>query len=345
MSLRIAVISAPRTGNTWLHHLLMDVYGISGFPVHTPGEVDWAGLPADCSVQIHWHRTPEFVRTLAETGFQVVTLVRHPLDVLISILQFSLSDSSTLLWLEGDCGDERPIYGAMPGSAAFRAYATGPRAATLLGVSREWWAAANGCGLRYEELVADTAGELARLTAALGAPPRRPVAEVIAGTTLPRMRARVGSNHHFWQGRPGLWKLLLTAPVAQEIMRAHAAYCEDFGYACDPDPQLTAAQADDNWIACLGSQVAERLQKERLQGLALKQSQAQCAQLEQANGLLHAELADLAARHADVQAELTYYQNLGWFPDPLRKKLRGLAQRYPGAASAFNRAVRRGRAA
>ena len=303
MSLRIAIISAPRAGNTWVHHMLMDAYGIPGYAVHNPDDLDWAGLPTDCSVQIHWHRTPSFVRALADARFRVVTLVRHPLDTLISVLQFCQNDSSTLRWLEGEYGDERPIYGAMPCSAAFRAYATGARAAVLLEVGREWWADAGG-GVRYEDLVADPAGGLERLTAALGAQPRRPVAEVIDRTTLPRMRERVGSNHHFWQGRPGLWKLLLTAPVADEVAGVHRAYCKEFAYACDPDPELTPAQADANWVACLAWQIEVRRRQQRAQAGFLKQSEARCAHLEQVRGQLELERGQLEARLSEAVRRL-----------------------------------------
>jgi len=196
--------------------------------------------------------------------------------------------------------------------------------------------------VRYEDLVADPAGGLERLTAALGAPPRRPPAVVIEGTTMSRMRDRVGSDHHFWQGRPGLWKLLLTAPVAEEIAGAHSAYCEQFGYACDPDPELTPAQADANWVACLGSQVAAKLQQQRVRNMAFNELKARCAHLELVNGQLQAGLDALKLRLEAVQEELAHYRRLGgWVPAPVTRSLHGLAQRFPGAAAAFKRVLRR----
>ena len=65
----------------------------------------------------------------------------------------------------------------------------------------------------------------------------------------PHRDERTGVGHHFWQGRPGLWKLLLTAPIAQRISQTHADCFRELGYRCDADPELTASQADANWVA------------------------------------------------------------------------------------------------
>jgi hypothetical protein len=46
-------------------------------------------------LQLHWHRTPElFGRLLERHGFRVVSIARHPFDVLLSILQFVASQPS-----------------------------------------------------------------------------------------------------------------------------------------------------------------------------------------------------------------------------------------------------------
>src|SRR5262245_44560627 len=84
--LRIVVISTPRSGNTWLRHLLAKIYGSQELAVHNPADVDWAAIPVDCILQIHWRPTPEFLSLLERHGFRVVVLARHPFDVLLSIL-------------------------------------------------------------------------------------------------------------------------------------------------------------------------------------------------------------------------------------------------------------------
>jgi hypothetical protein len=270
MALRIAVISTPRTGSTWLRMLLMEAYGIPGFAVHRPDDLNWADLPEECVVQLHWHRTPALVHRLREEGFRVVCVTRHPLDVLISILQFCLHDDSTLQWLNGEGGSERPIHGAMPGSATFLEYGAGPRAAALMTVSREWAPAPECLRVRYENLVADAEGELRRIAEALGEPTRRLIAEIVDSATIPKLRVRTDVAHHFWQGCPGLWRSLMISPAIERLAAAHHAYCAELGYSCDADPLLVAVQADANWLALIWPQVAEKLRAYRPlhQGLA-----------------------------------------------------------------------------
>ncbi len=190
-------------------------------------------------------------------------MARHPLDVLISILQFCMHDDSTLQWMNGEGGDERAIQGAMPGSAVFQEYAAGPRAAALMTVSREWAAAPECIRVRYETLIADNSGELTRITEELGEPARRLISEVTEGATIPKLRDRTGAKHHFWQGREGLWRSLFIPQAVERLAAAHQAYCAELGYLCDGDPQLGESQADANWLALLWPQVTEKLRDRR----------------------------------------------------------------------------------
>jgi hypothetical protein len=103
--------------------------------------------------------------------------------------------------------------------------------------------------VRYEELTADAPRELRRIEAALEKPARRRAAAVAAGATIPQLRKKIGVAHHFWQGRPDLWKHLLTAPAAERIALAHSLYGAELRYACNADLGLTADQADANWLA------------------------------------------------------------------------------------------------
>jgi hypothetical protein len=365
MGLRVAIVSTPRSGNTWLRSLLADAYELPEVAIHNPADVDWNTLPPDCVLQIHWHRTASFVRTLQEAGFRILTLVRHPLDVLLSILQFCQHDRSTLRWLDGENGNERPLYGAMPGSAAFAAYATGGRAAALLSVSTQWWQAPDVCRLRYEALVADPAGQLGGVAEALGAVPRRPLAEVVGRATVPELRVRFKVDHHFWQGRPGLWKTLLTAAAADRIARAQrdAFAC---GYACDPDPQLTPEQADAAWVGLAGYQVADKLYHctrtaQRLADAqeALRQSQHHARQIQAERDATCAALwtdlnagrqelhelrqvhQELCARHQETAAELDHLRQLGPLPLAVAWKLRNLSHRYPSLSAAARSTLRR----
>jgi hypothetical protein len=246
---RLAVMASPRSGGTWLRFLLEGLYAIPGVSVPDPAALDWQSLPSGCVLHIHWHRTPALAQTLEDEGFQVVSVARHPLDLLLSVLQFCRHDDSPLQWLGGENGDERSIRGVLPNSPAFIRYASGPRAAALMAVNREWWPAPGALQVRYEELAADAPRELDRIEATLEKPARRRAGAVAASATIPRLRKKIGVAHHFWQGRPDLWKQLLTAPVAERIALAHSLYGAELRYACKPDLGLTADQADANWLA------------------------------------------------------------------------------------------------
>src|SRR6266403_798552 len=86
---RIAIVSTPRLGNTWLRQLLMRVYDMPGLAFHSPADIAWALLTERCVLQLHWPPTPSFRKLLVEHNVRTLVLCRHPLDVLISILHFT----------------------------------------------------------------------------------------------------------------------------------------------------------------------------------------------------------------------------------------------------------------
>ena len=181
--------------------------------------------------------------------------------MLISILHFALyySDGSeTQRWLEGEDGNERCIFGAMPRSTAFLDYATGKRAGAILSVSHEWWNLPGCQRVRYEDLLQDPEGTLEGLADALGTACRQPIAKVLADTSLSELRQSTGSQFHFWQGKSGLWRSLLPAAEATRIGAAHQAVLANLGYE-SIDPALDGAQADANWIKLLWGELAEDL--------------------------------------------------------------------------------------
>lgn len=108
---RIAVVSTPRSGNT-----CSDASSPSSTIwrntrcTRLPDALDWETLPEKCIVQLHWHRLPPFTTFLATQNFRVVTMARHPLDILISILQFAPHEPQTVCWLDGENGDETAIH-------------------------------------------------------------------------------------------------------------------------------------------------------------------------------------------------------------------------------------------
>lgn len=239
MTVRIAVVSSPRSGNMWLRRLLVAAYGLEERTAHAPDEVDWDGLPDDCVLQLHWHRTPVFRALLDTHGFSVVVLARHPLDVLVSILHFAPHEPQTACWLDGEGGGESRLIGADPASAAFLAYATGPRARALLSITPEWWDHADG-HVRYEDLVETPAAELGRLVEELGVAPLVPAAQAVERVRFEELQQEA-TNLHFWQGRPGLWKELVPTRYALAIAAVHPEM-QRFGYRVGVDVATARAR-------------------------------------------------------------------------------------------------------
>lgn len=232
--MKIAIVSTPRSGNTWLRYLLATLYGLEQHAVHTPDAVDWSGLSDNCILQLHWHHTESFSRLLQEHGFKVVTIARHPLDVLISILNFAPHEPQTACWLNGEGGDESTIYGQAPGSPEFLAYALSPRSQALLSVTKEWWSASEAIKVRYEELVHSPEKTLESLCLHLG-PPIGDIQTAIAALTIEKLRL-TSSNNHFWKGQPGLWASMIPLESAHQIEALHSEVFETLGYACNSDP-------------------------------------------------------------------------------------------------------------
>src|SRR5690606_3590182 len=77
-SLRIAVLSTPRSGNTWLRHLLASLFDLWQHAVHRPSDLDWDALPERAVVQLHWHRVEPLVSLVEQHRFRVAVLARHP---------------------------------------------------------------------------------------------------------------------------------------------------------------------------------------------------------------------------------------------------------------------------
>lgn len=246
---RVAVVSTPRSGNMWLRRLLVGALGAEERSAHTPGEVDWDGLPERVVLQLHWHRSRAFRAQLRRHGFEVVVLARHPLDVLVSILHFAPHEPQTNRWLDGEAGGEQLLAGAAPLDPAFLAYGLSPRARALLSVTPEWWERrGTAASVRYEELVAQPAVELERILARLSAEPLRPAADAVRAASFGRLRAEA-ANLHFWRGEPGHWRRLLTPDVAGPLAAAHAPLLARLGYDAGPAGLPTAAAAAELWAS------------------------------------------------------------------------------------------------
>jgi hypothetical protein len=143
-------------------------------------------------------------------------------------------------------------------------YACGAGAELLFSYSTLWWQQPDVMRVRYEDLVQMPELVLARLLKELGEKPRQPVDEAILETSIGRQKSNPDAwQCHYWQGQPGIWKLLLTGSAAKRIAEANPASFAVTGYVCDPDDTLTAEQANLNWARLQLSSVRANFAEER----------------------------------------------------------------------------------
>lgn len=235
--LRIAVLGSGRSGNTWMRLLLSELYCLDHSGVSDPEEFDWAGAPERCVIHAHPNPDDELRELLHENGWRVVTMARHPLDVLISHLRWGQLHRHR--WAAA-------IAGATPASSSFVDFGGSEWSDEMLAKSRLWWTLGDTTGVRYERLVGDPRAELEGLVARIGVDPLSSAEIAVERTAFKQLRAR-DRNDHYWQGRPGLWRTLLPERQAVALGHAHQENLDFWNYVVDPDPSLTDEQADATW--------------------------------------------------------------------------------------------------
>jgi hypothetical protein len=166
-------------------------------------------------------------------------------------------------------------------------YCVGPRADALLSVSREWWQVPGTISVQYEVLNRDPHGELRRIIDECGGKAVRTVEEAVEGRTLSKLRALTRHEHHFWQGRCGLWKSLLTTNEARPLAKVLQPLYGEFDYDWDADPNLSPVQADANWVQLVWADLTDRLHN-----------------LDETTRALHAVRQDLDGTRRDLSATL-----------------------------------------
>ena len=264
MPLRIAIISTPRTGSTWLRLLLTDAYASRDCPSHRPDDLDWAALPEECVRPIALaqnlracpdacrRRVPRYFggKTSAWTSsFPSCNSVCTTIPPCNGLTAKAATNGPST----APCREARPFWNTPPG----------PRSAALMAVSREWASAPNACGCAMKNLVAD----VQRRTPAGGRSARRTYPPAHRRSRRGRDDSKAARPHRrrpsLLARAPGLWRSLLIQPAIERLAAVHQAYCAELGYSCGADPLLTAAQADANWLSLVWPRVAEKLRTYR----------------------------------------------------------------------------------
>src|SRR5260370_11438425 len=156
--LKIVILSAPKTGNTWLRWLLHYTYEI---PIaELPGE--WApgcgeDLPPSFVTHQHLRPSKSLVRWLVESKAVFLTTIRHPADTVLSYFHYvkwhyaGADPSLAMLKQDGD----------RPGKNALKCinYSFPQNYAVSLA-----WAKLGSHVVRYEDLLGDPLSQLREIT-------------------------------------------------------------------------------------------------------------------------------------------------------------------------------------
>jgi FkbM family methyltransferase len=227
---RLALIGTPRSGSSWVRSLLAETLHAEQLPVMHPADLDWAALPNRFVVQLAWERTRFLEHALREQGIAVVSVARHPLDVLVNFCAGAHDDDNLDSWLEGREGGEQGLRGAQPGDTAFLEWALSPRARLLLSLTPQWWSSPTTHRLHHEDFLAQPEREFAALLEACELEPMSDPSQTLASN--PPARLRTGGDHA-WGGPGDLWRAALPAAAVDALMDAHREVIVALGY--DPD--------------------------------------------------------------------------------------------------------------
>lgn len=238
---RIAVVSSPRSGNTWVRQVIAGALGWTELAVHNYTDIV-EPMPDKCILQIHWYREPNFQRWLDLNSFSVLTVARHPLDILVSVLNY-LHFVPETRWLEGNTGLPGNLQGKSPCSKEFLEYALSMGAEDLLAITYQWWQDKRSIRVRYEDALNDPELILGALVSQLGGDSSavRPLLDQLAISNMQAVKYR-----HVWQGKAGLWRRLVVPADARAIYHRHRRVFDTLGYKLDAY-WLTRSSAEANW--------------------------------------------------------------------------------------------------
>lgn len=235
---RVAVLSSPGTGSLRFASAVAGALGCIESVAPHPADLRFDQIPERVVVHLVWQRSERLRQLLADHGFQVATVLRHPFDTLLAVLRLAAAEPAATGWLES--GEEQALVGVTPLDEAFAAWATSPRAAALLAVSAGWWQAPGTWRVPFAALEADFSGEVARLRALFRPGDSSPIAAAPAGA-------------FGLEEVTGGWRRYLPSAVAERLVTAHGTLLAELGEEVEVAGLPDAEQARVAWASLSAS--------------------------------------------------------------------------------------------
>lgn len=236
----VAILSTPKTGNLWIRYCLERGLHLYGRDVENERELTPL-LDAYTSeapkrpfiFHAHLEYTRQRAHALAATGAQIVTLLRHPIDTLLSLRRHHRR-LGTRVWpdelLCSDSTTEEFVRDIFP---------------ALLAISASW--ARNGAAIvRYEDMLSSPKETLQRLLDRCS-PAQNNSGTVafmsrIASINLVRESSSPADQNHFAVGRSDQWRWDDNRDILEMFRRSPALMqtIEEWGYSADVASLLDA---------------------------------------------------------------------------------------------------------
>jgi hypothetical protein len=241
---RILISSTPKTGNTWLKHLLAAAYGLPMARLDDSFVAEAADrLGPRWIAHQHYDARSDALNWAARTNTALVTTVRHPGDVLISFYHHVHRYASTTP--DFGAGWRLLLDSDSLGSPGVRAYVR-QYYHTLLNISIGWIYSRTSCVVRYEDLQRDPEGALARVCARIAPVSSDTIARAVEQSEIGVLRRlAVQDSGFFRQGGVGEWRDVLPGEVV-DILRTvdpYPAQLAALGYSFDLRDAPLAAPA------------------------------------------------------------------------------------------------------
>jgi hypothetical protein len=240
---RFLILSTPKTGSTWLRHLLSCIYRVPQLDLDYPFNRATASLMGPAWVSHHhFLPAPHLLEWVQQERVRVITMTRHPGDVLISLYHHLRGFKAATI-------DQRAIRSMLHSDFDRAAILPAKPAAPFsweLSCSIEWMARSDALVVRYEDLWRDPSEALTRLTSQLSAVEPDRIDMAIEQCSLALLRSLAGSHGGFFRaGRVGDWRHDLAPETVRDFATTapYPAQLAKLGYTLDPaDPLIAAPQ-------------------------------------------------------------------------------------------------------
>jgi hypothetical protein len=234
-TLKIIVTGTPKTGSTWVRHLLAALYELpmANLPADFKSH-DWAAMGPRWVGQQHYHPQRELREIAAQHGIIFVTPIRHPGDVLVSLRAHMQSHASSGLTdpLHSMLLDPADVYG----ENSLQFVKTG--FFFMLHMSIEWLRGGWSHPIRYESLWRSPVGALQALAQRIAPMPVKRVQHALCASEINLMQSTYDVRRNFVRkGGIGSWVDVLPENI-RALLETHSPYPEQFAaleYTMDAD--------------------------------------------------------------------------------------------------------------